>query len=135
MRNLLLEDQIGDGPDRWCCYGQVNNPPCDWCGCAATKASGMVKSNAEEKADGAGRVESFGCPSCGLTTRSVCALIHDMDQERTRGPFVSSPGAACTLSPKHEQLDINIKLTSAACCQICPKSVLGISPFTAGILE
>ena len=58
----------------------------------------MVKSNAEEKADGAGRVESFGCPSCGLTTRSVCNLIREIDSRRCWVFAVIARRRMCTVS-------------------------------------
>ncbi|KAK9863780.1 hypothetical protein WJX84_004037 [Apatococcus fuscideae] len=78
-----LSTQLGDGPEvavqdalvqellAWFknFFTWVNNPPCDWCGSGATQPMGMVKPTPEEKGDGAGRVESYRCPNCNLTTR------------------------------------------------------------------
>jgi peptide-N4-(N-acetyl-beta-glucosaminyl)asparagine amidase len=42
--------------------------PCPSCGGTA-ESSGMVEARPDEAAHGAGRVEAFACPGCGLALR------------------------------------------------------------------
>ncbi len=53
------------------CILQVNNPSCSGCGSTETVSTGMGRPSADDAAAGAGRVELYGCRSCGAITRSA----------------------------------------------------------------
>ncbi|BDA42082.1 Peptide-N(4)-(N-acetyl-beta-glucosaminyl) asparagine amidase A [Coccomyxa sp. Obi] len=50
-------------------FAWVNNPPCSNCGNTETVSTGMGRPSDDDAAAGAGRVELYGCRSCGATTR------------------------------------------------------------------
>ncbi|KAK9909396.1 hypothetical protein WJX75_001604 [Coccomyxa subellipsoidea] len=50
-------------------FSWVNNPPCSACKGAETVPTGMGRPSADDAASGAGRVELYGCKSCGAITR------------------------------------------------------------------